>query len=287
VRYQSVPTVVNGGSLGASRTEALSVGGEKWLTGTLTANHTLTVTPATAGRLRFFGLQDATGGRTLTVSDGTNTQALSIPLTAGVQFEVVIYSTDGSSLLCEVFSGGPGLLDPIVAPFDVKGWQFGGSAIGANVLVGARVRIPYTGRLRDLYTFVATTAAANAKAAVYDTGQSVSAKRTALWTGASVALPGSNNNWLSLGDPNLAVTAGQQLDLALICDNGTATFQRNSFTASNMTPLPTVFQQAGTSVRPLMAWTNNPGSFTVPATLDDATVPSGASNMFLVVGRIA
>src|SRR3954468_10725780 len=65
----SLPRVVVGGTLGATPTLAVtSTDSEVWLTGTLNANTTLTITGMPKAQVaRLFLVQDTTGGRTLTV----------------------------------------------------------------------------------------------------------------------------------------------------------------------------------------------------------------------------
>lgn len=95
---QIAPNIVQGGNLGATRSQALSASRETWLVGTLNANHTLTLTSLTAGaRAKLLLTQDATGGRTLTLSDGTNSQAITITTTAGAS-TVVDVEYDGTDL---------------------------------------------------------------------------------------------------------------------------------------------------------------------------------------------
>lgn len=75
--------VVAGGNLGAAYTFNLANDSYVFLTGTLNANCTITVSGRTTGaRFRLLLTQDATGGRTLTVSDGTTPQAVTIATTA-------------------------------------------------------------------------------------------------------------------------------------------------------------------------------------------------------------
>jgi hypothetical protein len=101
------PNVVQAGSLGATRSQALDPRQETWLVGTLSANHTLTLTGLAAGaKAKLLLTQDATGGRTLTVSDGTNTQAITITTTAGAS-TVVDVEYDGTDLYV-VAPGSPG-----------------------------------------------------------------------------------------------------------------------------------------------------------------------------------
>lgn len=96
-----LPTITAGGLLGAASTLALGGLKEVWLTGTLTANLAITVTGLTVGaKFRLLFAQDATGGRTLAINDGTGAVAVAIPLGA---FAGVIVSGyfDGTDLFVE------------------------------------------------------------------------------------------------------------------------------------------------------------------------------------------
>lgn len=76
----SFARVVVGGNLGATFTLNLNSDQNVWLTGTLTANCTITITGRTAGaRFNLLLEQDATGGRTLAISDGTTSQPVTVP----------------------------------------------------------------------------------------------------------------------------------------------------------------------------------------------------------------
>jgi hypothetical protein len=93
--------VVAQGNLGASYTlNTGSIPGQSvMLTGTLNANCTITVSGIAAGTSALFLLtQDATGGRTLSISNGVTSQPVAIPSAANAQTEVWLYSPDGTTL---------------------------------------------------------------------------------------------------------------------------------------------------------------------------------------------
>lgn len=96
------PAITAGGNLGTTSTFAMDASSEKWLTGTLDNNVVITVTPATGGRVRLFLTQDATGNRTVTVSDGTNTLAVTVQPVAAAVTVVNVSSPDGTALYVEV-----------------------------------------------------------------------------------------------------------------------------------------------------------------------------------------
>ncbi len=98
-------TLVAAGNLGATRTQVVAANSTTRLTGTLNANHVLTFTGSAGSLLEVRGKQDATGGRSFTVTDGTSTYAAPIPTGAGAAFEVFVYS-DGTDIF--VSSNGTG-----------------------------------------------------------------------------------------------------------------------------------------------------------------------------------
>lgn len=91
--------VVAGGSLGATPSLAmLSTDGKVMLVGTLSANATLTITNLSAGQVVVLLLtQDATGGRTLSITVGGSTVA--VPVNAAPSaYTVVTGNYDGTDL---------------------------------------------------------------------------------------------------------------------------------------------------------------------------------------------
>jgi hypothetical protein len=81
------PTVVVAGNLGASRTVTFIGAEERWLDGTLNANLAVTVnTPVAGSRLILQGVQDATGGRTVTIAG----QGVSVPSGANDPFLILV-----------------------------------------------------------------------------------------------------------------------------------------------------------------------------------------------------
>lgn len=91
--------VVAGGNLGATPSLAmLSSDRDVWLTGTLTANATLTITGLLAAQsVRLLFAQDATGGRTLSITVGGSTAAVSFPAAANAA-AIVDCLYDGTDL---------------------------------------------------------------------------------------------------------------------------------------------------------------------------------------------
>lgn len=96
---QLAPAVTAGGNLAASTSFGVLASRDKWLTGTLVTNTVVTITGIAAGaRAKLLLTQDATGGRTLSVSDGTNTVVVPITASASAQAVVDVYCVDSSTL---------------------------------------------------------------------------------------------------------------------------------------------------------------------------------------------
>lgn len=119
----------------------------------------------------------------------------------------------------------------------------------ANHMKGVRVIIPKTGTLKGFSVWV-TTASGNCEGAVIDTTVTT---RNVLWSSGSVVVAGASV-WQTIGDPNISVTIGQQLDLAFTIDNITASIARAASIASLHT-LPAAFPvQASGGAANKMNW---------------------------------
>jgi hypothetical protein len=93
----SLPTVISGGNLGSTYTLALAGAKETWLTGTLTANLTITVTGLTAGaKIRINLTQPASW--TLSIDDGSGAVSVPIPITATSGIVIIGSSPNGTDL---------------------------------------------------------------------------------------------------------------------------------------------------------------------------------------------
>lgn len=91
------------GNLGATYTFELNDAAEAMLEGTLNANCVLTVDGLTPGcKFHLFVAQDATGGRTLTLSNGSASTAAAISSTASALSAIHGYSIDGDDFVFEV-----------------------------------------------------------------------------------------------------------------------------------------------------------------------------------------
>lgn len=107
------PRIVSGGNLGATETLDVDNDLDVWLVGTLNQNCTVTVTNMEAGsRVKLLLVQDATGGRTLTVSDGSTSQVVSVPTDPDVAVAVDLYSPDGVDIYIDALQGPQGEQGP-------------------------------------------------------------------------------------------------------------------------------------------------------------------------------
>lgn len=100
---------VQAGNFAAAYTLDVDGETETWLVGTLTDDLDLTLANVEPGAtVRLFLTQDATGSRTLTVSDGAVSTELPLNTPGGATTAIAIYSPDGEEL---IFAGGG--LDPL------------------------------------------------------------------------------------------------------------------------------------------------------------------------------
>lgn len=148
---------------------------------------------------------------------------------------------------------------------------------GINQAIGQRVTIPITGTLHDLAVWPGVQSG-NVDIGVYSTAN----PRVRLYSTGSVACPAAGA-WRIVGDPNLAVVAGQTLDLALGCDNTTATFAQYQ-TGVWLQPLPANFSP-GDGSSPYLNWVTGAG-FPLPATLADGAL-GAVTRVFLIIARVA
>lgn len=109
----------------------------------------------------------------------------------------------------------------VVSPVVAQGSLLANNTVPttANQAYFARAIIPVSGNLRDLYLYIGATGG-NMKGLIFDDGTASAGNRTRLWLGSEVAV--SATGWLNLGDPNLAVLAGQHIELGFIASSSTA-----------------------------------------------------------------
>lgn len=192
--------------------------------------------------------------------------------------------TTGATGAAGASSGFPGLVAPF-SPLLISTTRAG----GASVVMLTRVVIPKSGTLHDVCVYIGGTHGASIIAAVYDTGDATAGFRTRLWMGSAVTAT-ANETWLNLGDPALAVTAGQQLELGFTMNDGTTAFGCGPTPdgSSINAVLPTGFVPTAGGAAPKL-WSYSiitPTSQTPPASLAEADILSTVNNYFLMA-RVA
>jgi hypothetical protein len=138
---------------------------------------------------------------------------------------------------------------------------------------GLRVKCNKTGTLSSLYVNVGTSNG-NWIGGVMDTGQTTNGTRTRLWKGVSVA---SAAGWLPLGNPGLAVTAGQWYDFVANNDGTTATLKQfaNNGLSSKLPNDLWPDTPGGAQARLAFKYATQ-GTLDLPATVVDSSVtPNG------------
>lgn len=171
-------------------------------------------------------------------------------------------------------------LPALVAPFDPR-LITGNAVFTANDMRGVRCIVPRSGTLVDFHIYVAVSSG-NVKGFVWD---STVTTRNKLWDSGSVACP-TVTSWGKIGDPNIAVTAGQHIDLAFACDNGTAAFGRAVMQGAVIGFLPTSFLPTPDgATRPAINWVVA-SSFSPASTFAEASF-GGSANCFFVMARVA
>lgn len=105
----STASIIQGGILPSSYNLDMASKPDVWLRGTLAVDTTIVVQNNVApSRLALFLIQDATGGHTLSVADGSGTISVNVPTASNTGFWVSL-SWDGTDLWVDVAGGGGGL----------------------------------------------------------------------------------------------------------------------------------------------------------------------------------
>jgi hypothetical protein len=194
------------------------------------------------------------------------------------------HAADHNALAAAANAMGSTGFPDVISPAPIQTLLTGVTAVTANRLMLMPVIIPRAGTLKDIYVGCAA-ASGNARASVWDCGATTSGSYTRLWDGNSVA--GIATSWLSLGDPNLAVTAGQRLMLGLMPDaTGITFYLAASPTVAALSGLPASFVPLGpgiTSAR-LCAFSAQ-GAFTTPSAVTDASL-TNYNGLFSIMGRL-
>jgi hypothetical protein len=171
----------------------------------------------------------------------------------------------------------PELLPGLVAPYHPAGAGAAG-ILSLNGGAGCRVVIPRSGTLTDLACLI-TASSGNLDAGVYDTSATT---RNKLYSTGSIASPGTG--WRILGNPGLAVTAGDHLDFVVATDNTTFAMARASLGDLNISLLPTNFLPAPLGGKPALGWLAGP-IFPLPATIAESALGT-RSSIPLIIARI-
>lgn len=178
----------------------------------------------------------------------------------------------------------PGQLgDNVVAPFHPALANGSMSTGFANGAVGCRVKVPKSGQLRDLTVFQVASSG-NVSVGVFDTGDALAGSRTRLWSTGSIACPAANG-WRTVGDPNIAVVAGQELDFLFAADNLTATIARAAAVVGDLN-LPASFWPAAGGASPKLGVRPTAGMMPLPATITEANMVS-IGTVPMIIARIS
>lgn len=197
----------------------------------------------------------------------------------------------GALLVTGISGGGGsgGAVTDLVLPYISPPPSTVSAMAAANRLTLLRCLIPKTGILHDVSIWVGTSSG-NYLAGVYDVGEaSGTGSITELWDSGSQPV-GAANGWRIIGDPNLAVTAGQNIYLGFMADNITATFGRvtGGNSPSAWGPLPSTFltQPGGMSAK--LASSFLAGGFAMPTPIADATVANPGTNILAyLIARVS
>lgn len=101
------------GNLGATHTTTFGTENFRVVTGTLNANHVETIAGRAAGKvglLRF--VQDATGSRTLSISDGTTPTSVTVNSTASAPTDILVICPNSTDIDIVVLGGASAETDP-------------------------------------------------------------------------------------------------------------------------------------------------------------------------------
>jgi hypothetical protein len=149
----------------------------------------------------------------------------------------------------------------------------------------ARCIVPVTGTLHDITVFNGTVVNGNHNAAVFDTGQAEAGHYTSLWESGSVAAAGENKPQV-VGDPALAVTAGQHLMLAIMNSGTTHKFgEVPTASHTGWMQLPGSFAPTGGGASPKMLAQHNYAELKYAA-IAEAEMEAQGSPPLAIIGRI-
>ncbi len=149
-----------------------------------------------------------------------------------------------------------------------------GVVVGANVLLAARVEMARAGTISDLALYVHVSNG-NISVAVYDVDATT---MTRLWTTGAIACPATG--WQSVGNPGLAVAAGDQRMCVITTDSATMQVGRVALVNNLVGSLPAGYLTGAARMHGSLA-TSHPA----PATITVASFGS-ATSIPAFVGRV-
>lgn len=168
----------------------------------------------------------------------------------------------------------------LVAAFDPRLLATTLAVFSINEARGTRVVVPRTGTLSDIAVYVGVSSG-NIDVGVYDT---TATTRNKLYSSGSTACPAANG-WRIVATAALAVTAGDEIDLALSADNATASFGRYVSAGSGVATLPAGFWPTPLGTSKQLQWTIA-SQFPLPTTLTEASLGNGQTTT-AIIARIS
>lgn len=200
--------------------------------------------------------------------------------------EVLTRQSDGSWKAAGAPSAvpvSPGIVVPIISG-NPRADALAG-APGARAARGNRVRVPVSGKSLRSFSYCVGVSSGNVIGFIMDVGEAASGVYTKLWDSGSVAV-GAANNWQNLGDPDLAVTTGQELVFWIVFDNGTASYGRSTNAVVGIHDTATFPVPAGIADA-ILTFSTTLASFAAPATLAHSAGLGGNTTAPQIVARLA
>ncbi len=92
---------------------------------------------------------------------------------------------------------------------------------------------------------------------------------------------GAGTTWQNLGNPAIAVQAGDLLDFVISCDNATAVFIRGGMASGNVSALPTGLDETADAIN----WTKAT-NYPLPTVTNTIVTPSATTAVILIVTKV-
>lgn len=167
--------------------------------------------------------------------------------------------------------GAGGFLPNLIIPTDIRLFTDTGGSLNANVAQLHPCIVPISGTITDVAIYVVTQSG-NVDVGIY----SRDATRTRLWSSGSTACPAAGA-WRVIGTANLAVQAGDAIELAYAVDNNTTALLRHVAPATSYMDLPSSFLLGGAALPKLAARATS--SFPLPSTIAEGSLTSEQPTM--------